>query len=91
MTNGVQTCRSDDWRDYNDNALTYIVHLVPTPDCTDPVKALRELLKRALRSWGLRCVTLSEVNQEQSGDGDQITRTQNLQRAFQSLGTGIKT
>jgi hypothetical protein len=51
---------------------TFVVHLVPTPDCTDPVKALRELLKRALRSWGLRCVTLSEVNQEQSGNGNQI-------------------
>jgi hypothetical protein len=37
----------------------FVVHLVPEPDCTDPIKALRELLKRALRSWGLRCVTLS--------------------------------
>jgi hypothetical protein len=37
---------------------TYIVHLQPTPDCTDPTKALRELLKRALRSWGLRCVQM---------------------------------
>jgi hypothetical protein len=47
---------------------TYIVHLQPTPDCTDPTKALRELLKRALRSWGLRCVTLSEVNREQENE-----------------------
>jgi hypothetical protein len=57
---------------------TYIVHLAPTPNCTDPVKALRELLKRALRSWGLRCVTLSEVNQEQSSNGKEITRMKNL-------------
>jgi hypothetical protein len=26
------------------------------------VKALRELLKRALRSWGLKCIKLSEEN-----------------------------
>jgi hypothetical protein len=39
----------------------FIVELTPTPDCTDPIKALRELLKRALRSWGLKCVTLREV------------------------------
>jgi hypothetical protein len=62
----------------NPNQHGFIVHLAPTADCADPVKALRELLKRALRSWGLRCVTLSEVNQEQSGDGNQIIRTQNL-------------
>jgi hypothetical protein len=57
---------------------TFIVHLVPTPDCTDPVKALRELLKRALRSWGLRCVTLSEINPEQEKEnrnGKEVTRT----------------
>jgi hypothetical protein len=41
---------------------TFIVHLTPEPDCTVPIKALRELLKRALRTWGLRCVALSEVN-----------------------------
>jgi hypothetical protein len=38
----------------------FIVHLTPTADCTDPIKALRELLKRALRSWGLRCVYVAE-------------------------------
>jgi hypothetical protein len=57
---------------------TFIVHLAPTPDCADPVKALRELLKRALRSWGLRCVTLSEINQEQTDNGKQIPGTKNL-------------
>jgi hypothetical protein len=43
---------------------TYLVKLTPTDDCTDPIKALRELLKRALRSWGLRCVTVREVSPE---------------------------
>ena len=60
---------------------TFIVHLTPTNDCNDPVKALRELLKRSLRSWGLRCVTLSEINQEQSEEnrnGEEISRTQNI-------------
>jgi hypothetical protein len=45
---------------------TFIVHLRPEPDCTDPIKALRELLKRALRNWGLRCVTLSEIDTKNS-------------------------
>jgi hypothetical protein len=39
---------------------TFVVYLRPEPDCSDPIKALRELLKRALRSWGLRCVYLSQ-------------------------------
>jgi hypothetical protein len=38
----------------------FIVELRAEPDCTDPIKALRELLKRALRSWGLRCVGISQ-------------------------------
>jgi hypothetical protein len=42
----------------------FFIHLIPTDDCTDPIKALRELLKRALRSWGLRAVTVREVNPE---------------------------
>ena len=33
---------------------TFIVTLTPTPDCTNPIGALKELLRRALRSWGLR-------------------------------------
>jgi hypothetical protein len=43
---------------------TFIIELTPTPDCSNPIGALRELLKRALRSWGLRCVTVREVNPE---------------------------
>jgi hypothetical protein len=42
-----------------DDRQIFIIKLRPTPDCTDPIKALRELLKRALRSWGLRCIGLS--------------------------------
>ena len=38
----------------------FVVHLEATPDCTDAVKALRELLKRALWSWGLRCTYAKE-------------------------------
>ena len=34
---------------------TYIIHLQPTPTCEEPIKALRRLLKLALRSLGLRC------------------------------------
>jgi hypothetical protein len=39
---------------------TFVVHLRPEADCTDPIKALRELLKRALRNWGLRCIDCRE-------------------------------
>jgi hypothetical protein len=45
---------------------TFIVHLRPEPDCTDPIKALREFLKRSLRNYGLRCVALSEANSDNS-------------------------
>jgi hypothetical protein len=33
----------------------FILNFEPTPSCEDPVRALRALLKRALRDWGLRC------------------------------------
>jgi hypothetical protein len=49
----------------------FIVHLTPTADCTDPIKALRELLKRALRSWGLRCTHISEIPSPKSADNRQ--------------------
>jgi hypothetical protein len=47
-----------------DQRPTYIVHLRPEPDCTDSIKALGELLKRALRNWGLRCVGLSSTGKD---------------------------
>jgi hypothetical protein len=43
---------------------TFIVTLRAEPDCTNPIHALQKLLKRALRDWKLRCVTLSEVKPE---------------------------
>jgi hypothetical protein len=57
---------------------TFVVYLTPTPTCDDPIKALRFFLKRALRAYGLRCVTLKEINQEESDNDDQIPRTNNL-------------
>jgi hypothetical protein len=50
---------------------TFVVHFRPEPDCADPIKALRALLKRALRSWGLRCVTLSEVKADTKNSAHQ--------------------
>ena len=50
---------------------TFIIHLTPTPDCTSPIGALRELLKRALRSWGLRCTHVSEIPSPESADNRQ--------------------
>jgi hypothetical protein len=37
---------------------TYIVHLRPEVHCSDPIRALRAVLKRALRDHGMRCVTI---------------------------------
>jgi hypothetical protein len=39
---------------------TFIVHLRPEPGVEDPIRSLRHFLKRALRSWGLRCVDIRE-------------------------------
>jgi hypothetical protein len=50
---------------------TYIVQLRPEPDCRDPIKSLRFFLKRALRDWRLRCITLREVaDTTNSPDGE---------------------
>jgi hypothetical protein len=43
----------------------YVVTLQPLANVTDPIKALRALLKRALRSYGLKCISLRE---EPAGD-----------------------
>jgi hypothetical protein len=37
----------------------FVLRLRPTPDCTTPYRALRELLKRALRNYGLRCIAIT--------------------------------
>jgi hypothetical protein len=39
---------------------TYRLLLRPEPTCDDPTRALRALLKLALRKWGLRAVSVSE-------------------------------
>jgi hypothetical protein len=40
----------------------FVVHFRAEKDCADPVKALRQLLKRAWRSFGLKCIKVSEEN-----------------------------
>jgi hypothetical protein len=39
----------------------YRLELRPEPGCINPVYALRQLLKRALRDHGLRCISVEEV------------------------------
>jgi hypothetical protein len=46
-----------------DDVPTFRLVLRPTPACIDPVKALRSLLKRALRSYGLRCTSCEELRE----------------------------
>ena len=43
----------------------FTIKLRPLPHCSDPIKALRALLKLALRRFGLRAV---EVSETQSAD-----------------------
>ena len=40
------------------NRPTFIVHLRPEAHCPDHIKALRAVLKRSLRDYALRCVTI---------------------------------
>ena len=46
----------------------FTIKLRPLPQCSDPIKALRELLKLALRRFGLRAV---EVSETQSADKEE--------------------
>jgi hypothetical protein len=39
----------------------YEIRLRPEQSCTDPVRALRRLLKLALRRFGLRAVSIAET------------------------------
>ena len=39
----------------------FTVRLRPLPQCSDPIKALRALLKLAFRRFGLRAVEVSET------------------------------
>jgi hypothetical protein len=44
----------------------YILVLEPEKHVSDPVRALRGALKRLLRSYGLRAVSVEEQKQESS-------------------------
>jgi hypothetical protein len=46
-----------------DDAPTFRLVLRPTPACPDPIRALRHLLKRALRSYDLKCVSCEAVRE----------------------------
>jgi hypothetical protein len=39
----------------------FVLHLTAGPDCPDGFRALRQLLKIALRRFGLRCISVEEV------------------------------
>jgi hypothetical protein len=41
----------------------FILHLRATPACPDAIRCLRQLLKIALRRFGLRCVSIEQVKQ----------------------------
>jgi hypothetical protein len=43
---------------------TFIVTFVATRDCVDAIKALRAVLKSALRAHGLRAVDVRELTDE---------------------------
>jgi hypothetical protein len=38
----------------------FVLHLVAGPTCPDATRALRQLLKIALRRFGLRCVSIEQ-------------------------------
>lgn len=40
---------------------TYRIDLTPTPAAGDPTQALRRALKALLRQYGLRCVRIEQV------------------------------
>jgi hypothetical protein len=42
---------------------TYVLRLRPTPQCPDPIKALRWALKLLLRRCHLRCTSCEEVRE----------------------------
>jgi hypothetical protein len=41
---------------------TYILHLRPEPSCSDPIKALRAVLKRSLRDHQMKCTTIETTD-----------------------------
>jgi hypothetical protein len=44
-----------------DHVPAYRLVLRPTSQCADPIRALRHLLKRALRTYGLKCTSIEQV------------------------------
>ena len=40
----------------------YVIYLKPEAHCPDHIKALRSVLKRALRDHGMRCITIQTTN-----------------------------
>lgn len=48
----------------------YVVELEPTPDCKQPIPALRKFLKQALRAYGLRCRSVVEAAETPDIDGE---------------------
>jgi hypothetical protein len=53
------------------NRPTFIIHLRPEPRI-DAIKAVRWLLKTALRRFGLRCTSITELNQKgEEADGQE--------------------
>lgn len=39
----------------------FVLRLRATPDCPDAIRCLRQLLKIALRRFGLRCISIEQV------------------------------
>jgi hypothetical protein len=39
----------------------FVLHLTAGPNCPDAIRALRQLLKIALRRFGLRCISIEQV------------------------------
>jgi hypothetical protein len=50
--------------------MTYVVRLAPEPDVEEPIKALRQFLKLALRRFGLRCMSIIEENPMMDRDAE---------------------
>ena len=46
----------------------YVLVLQPEPG-VDPIRALRWILKRSLRQFGMKCVDIREAECQSAGDG----------------------
>jgi hypothetical protein len=52
-----------------DRGRTFVLRLRAEPRVSDPIRALRALLKVALRRFGLRCTDAVEVQPREEGGG----------------------